>query len=40
MDAVTQAYIAGLLVGFLSYITMRTVWKCFTINEKGELDHE
>lgn len=30
MDALTQAYMAGLLVGFLTYITLRTVWKCIT----------
>ena len=30
MDAVTQAYLAGLMVGFLTYITLRTVWKCIT----------
>ena len=40
MDPVTQAYIAGWLVGFLTYVTMRTVWKCFTEDEKGGLDHE
>lgn len=40
MDPVTQAYIAGWLVGFLTYVTMRTVWKCFAEDEKGGLDHE
>ena len=40
MDPVTQAYIAGWLVGFLTYVTMRTVGKCFTEDEKGGLDHE
>lgn len=40
MDTITQAYIAGLLVGFLTYITIRTVWKCFTEDEKGGLSHE
>ena len=30
MDAITQSYMAGFLCGFLTYITMRTVWKCIT----------
>ena len=40
MDVITQAYMGGVLVGFLAFITLRTVWKCFTTDEKGELDHE
>jgi len=40
MDTVMQAYIAGLLVGFLTYITLRTVWKCFTEDEEGEVYHD
>lgn len=40
MDAVMQAYMAGVLVGFMAFITFRAVWKCFTTDEKGELDHE
>ena len=30
MDAAIQIYIGGFLCGFLTYITLRTVWKCIT----------
>lgn len=36
MNGIQEAYIAGLLVGFLTYITLRTVWKCFTEDENEQ----